>query len=611
MDFSNLKISPNQDWVHPQRTTHYPNLPKPDFDTSNLPPAIRTSMIAYNYLTMDLKLAPNHQSNPWHNILKDHPKLYKPYGSTLRYANLWSAEYDLLCQVCKDQYQQNSGTFRPLPAVWNCTCRIKKPKYFRGSTQPYFTGTNYTSYWGHLDMDYIITAPMPHPIPNVLPTPPPSPLLIQRPLPPRPHSPSYWSKVFLGFLILQQSTTDALSRPVRQTFKEDTSPGLFNTQPPKIPPEDERDNSSSVSGVILTILVIANLLYTIHLLIKCILKARLRRLHNNAAAAGQQFPRSLHLSGQEDDDDDPLGFTKTTLNSIYTVNNHYIHNSVDSEKTPWINVLIGTDPYTGINVRSIVDTGTPRTIVNQSIFNHIKGHETIKRYNSNTTSLFGPDAKQLPILFHAYLNFTFVDPITNLRYSHPIKCIISHGLSEDVFLGDDILSARFKIYQDRGHLVISATPDVRRVITITPDTNTIAVPIQYGTPRGSPTQPPKKAKLSNLPRPSGEEELLTIREIRARAKERREVLQEYAEELDDYPPLPLPIPATRVAPSTPMATLPPCMRLLLPSTKPEGATTMVTIEPTPGQANRLPNPTRRCRRDSPSPKSTSSSSDFY
>ena len=552
---------PESDNNHRSRKIHHGSkrlngkMTQPDFDTDNLPKGIRASMIAYGYLTPDLRLTPNYRTNKWHNVLKDHPPLYKPYGMTPRYANLFSGEHDVLCQPCQQQrvmlYEVASHR---RPVVWDCICRAAKPSYFRGNSRPYLINGNPTAYWEDLDIRYIITDVMPPPLPNQYwrnekkeeekPKEANNKKTGTRTYKPAP--PNYWAQLFSWSLIMHLSGSEAApsNRSVRQAFVQDKPEGTFTIPEPDIPPPAERARMP-IPEVILSVVLTAMSFYATYIIYKWAKKAYLRCRHNNITIGklnngeyihGNQYQVYASQDLKKDDEEPPPN--SFGLCAIHTVDNTYSHNSVENKKAPWVMITVGTVPYKGIKVRAILDTATDETVLSNAMFQHIKGREHIKTQPVPHLTLVAANNKTMTVLFSVHLYMTFLDPVNFHCLSQKFKCLVTQAdLSEDFFIGANVINSKITIFQNDCFLVMSANPNLKRKINITPGTEIIRLPIGHGSTEeeeeasnDSPFCPADTSDSSEERTDSdmAEEVKEERRKIR---RERQEIMREYAADL--------------------------------------------------------------------------------
>jgi hypothetical protein len=456
----------------------------PDFKLQYLPASVYQSMIAYGYINPQYQLMPNFASNPWHNVIKDHPPIYKPYQHSPRYPNLWSGEHRFLCEVCKHQLRVTPGaSYSNPPAVSNhCICRAVQPPYFTGNTRSFTMGHNFTAYWVNLSCEHIITRPMPLPYPTTIVVPPQfqqsyeydEPRSAPRPIPP----PGYWTRLFQTYIILSSAASaESHPRVKRQTFITPDNPhGTFSATPPPVEPVE---SSVNWAGVISSILTVAIMIWAFHRAFLYFLKAYNRRKLNNFTREMNELDeqRTINLAKIYDLDHGSHVDASPRLNRIHTVNNIFVHNSVEHPNTPWIHVTVGMEPFSGIEIRAIKDSGADMTTITLGLFNRIKGPEITERLQSPTQFMKMANNTSVLILYRARLHLTFIDPSTNARVSEPRLCSIVTGLTEDMYLGEDVLSSPIKICEDNKFLYLSKNPSILRTLKITPMADIVKVPI--------------------------------------------------------------------------------------------------------------------------------------
>ena len=157
-------------------------------------------------------------------------------------------------------------------------------------------------------------------------------------------------------------------------------------------------------------------------------------------------------------------------------NGEYHQNEIKGDHSPFLKLQIGAQPETGIFANFLADTGCHRSIISRSLLERIPNNNTMRRFMSNS-AIRAADGGVIVVdnFVECYLTFRGQNEVP---YSLPTIFMVAAGLTEDIFLGIDILGSKGVIYNDGDFFVISTTRKIiPRQIIVAPDTKIMKVPI--------------------------------------------------------------------------------------------------------------------------------------
>jgi hypothetical protein len=450
----------------------------PDFGVKHLPFAVKQSMIDYGFLSPTMKLMPNYKSNAWNGVFKKQTRNLCIDTFQLLHSNLWSNVPMPMCGICKEQAIKLPHNTRGLPVLQHCACRAVKPENFTGDSRPYYVFGNKSAFWCLISPSIRLTRPMPPPIPlHGLKR------ILRQPANPRDPPdrqdmvPMSWSRLFISSIILQFSAADAWEAQL---------PGkdvVFPIKPPVIPDREEEGGYTLTQIAFLGLMVINTVIF-VYMAYKYIRKAIDRRRHNSIAMRAASFQRNHHRENSVEEET-AAHTHSANVSAIHCLGEQFAYNTVDAADAPCIDVMIGVHPFRGATFKGILDSGTNHTVLTEALFKQIPGYKSITRVSASNLTLVSATDTTIRVLFQVTLNYTFSDTKTELKFSEPFTTVVAHSddMSEDLFIGTDILSSRIVVYQTRRNLFISATPLVKRSIKVEPRSGLIKMNIRYNITR--------------------------------------------------------------------------------------------------------------------------------
>lgn len=189
----------------------------------------------------------------------------------------------------------------------------------------------------------------------------------------------------------------------------------------------------------------------------------------------RQFNKVLEARSEAREQEDEDGY-QIPMKAINLHNGKYESNMISGMNLPYINIRIGNRPGQGIIVKAIKDTGCTHTMMTSKLFDHIpQTTAKIKRYQPDGSELYTASDQPIKIHYYAKIFITFMGQNESTHcFSHIVGIV--KGLSDDFYLGNDILGGESIICEDQQFIYMTKNPEQKRQLLILPSTCFIKIP---------------------------------------------------------------------------------------------------------------------------------------
>ena len=150
--------------------------------------------------------------------------------------------------------------------------------------------------------------------------------------------------------------------------------------------------------------------------------------------------------------------------------------TLSGETLPFISITSGSEPYSGVPLLSLKDSGCTHTLISKPIFLSHPTYRHCQVLPCNTLMQTADNNEKLTCSEYAEMYLTFKD-ITGKMLTFPHPVFIVEGLAEQFFLGQDILGTSRKIYETPDRIVLARDLSIPSSFVHTTDPNAYIIPI--------------------------------------------------------------------------------------------------------------------------------------
>ena len=145
---------------------------------------------------------------------------------------------------------------------------------------------------------------------------------------------------------------------------------------------------------------------------------------------------------------------------------------------PFITVTTGCEPYSGKPLLALKDCGSTHTLISKAVFKAHKMYCHCKVIDCYTHMSTADNAGKLTCDQYVEMHLTFTDIKGKMiTFLHPV--FIVEGLSEELFIGEDILGTDRKIYETKDRIVLARDLSIPSKFVHLDDPNAYIIPIYH------------------------------------------------------------------------------------------------------------------------------------